>query len=282
MSNVEEKIKIVVISALREELAFLLAKKEEFDWQDTVTLEGKYSYRLGTLKNEEGKSCRIAAIPQPLDEMGLIDAAILSTIAISILKPEYIVLIGICGGIEGSVNIGDIIVPRQAFHYQSGKLQGTGNLKKGLIPGEANGTAINNILNFFEQYSPDEIVKNAIDLKGVKIGNEMKLLKIPPECSIKIHCLDIASADLVNDHFDSIKAIETQYNRKAIAFDMESLAVLKAAAELGTKAVIIKSVSDIPTEESRRETQENYRDFAKFAATEAFYQFATKTDFFLT
>ena len=51
-------------------------------------------------------------------------------------------------------------------------------------------------------------------------------------------------------------------------------------AELDTKAIIIKSVSDIPTEESRRETQENYRDFAKFAATEAFYQFATQTEFF--
>ena len=61
---------------------------------------------------------------------------------------------------------------------------------------------------------------------------------------------------------------------------MESLAVLKAAKELDTKAVVIKSVSDIPTEESRRETQENYRDFAKFAATEAFYKFATESKFF--
>ena len=168
MSNNEKQIKIVVISALREELAYLLAKKEEFNWQNPKPLIGKYSYRLGTLKNKEGKTCQIAAVPQPLDEMGLIDAAILSSIAISKLKPEYIVLIGICGGIEGSVNIGDIIIPRQAFHYQSGKLQGTGKLKKGLIDEKADGTTINNIINFFEEYSPDEIVKKAIDLRVVK------------------------------------------------------------------------------------------------------------------
>jgi nucleoside phosphorylase len=269
-NNIEQKIKIVVISALREELNYLLAKKEELNWQEPVTLQGKYSYHLGTLKNKEGQTCQIAAIPQPLDEMGLIDAAILSTIAISKLKPEYIILIGICGGIEGSVNIGDIVIPRQAFHYQSGKLQGTGELKKGIIDEKSDGRTISKMLDFFDLAKLNEILKSAIDMN----------IKLPSLSSISVHSLNIASADLVNDHPDSIRAIEKSHDRKAIAFDMESLAVLKAAAELDTKAVIIKSVSDIPTKESSRETQENYRDFAKFAATEAFYKFATESKFF--
>ncbi len=274
-----EKIKVVVISALREELAFLLAMKEEFNWQDSVPLAGKYRYRLGTLRNQEGNTCKIAALSQPVDEMGLIDAAILSTIAISKLEPEYIVLIGICGGIEGSVNIGDIIIPRQAFHYQSGKLQGNGNLKKGLINARPDPVGVTNIIDFWQKHGPNQIIKKAIDNEYIKTESGWKNLTTRPS-SIALHYLNIASADLVNDHPDSIQTIEQEHDRKAIAFDMESLAVLKAAAELGTKAIIIKSVSDIPTEESRRETQENYRDFAKFAATEAFYQFATKTEFF--
>ncbi len=280
MSGTEEQIKIVVISALREELAYLLAK-EELNWQSPRRLTGKYSYRLGTLKNQKGQTCQIAAVPQSLNEMGLIDAAILSTIAISLLKPEYIVLIGICGGIKGEVNIGDIIIPRQAFHYQNGKLQGSGEIKKGLINEQADGIVIDNIVNFFEQeYNPNKIIQDAIEKQGVRIGHQMKILNIPPPTSLKVHFLNMASADLVNDHPTSIENIRNQWDRKAIAFDMESVAVLKAAKELGTKAFIIKSVSDIPTDTIRREEQEKYREFVKFVATEAFYNFATKTDFF--
>lgn len=273
MSNDDKQIKIVVISALTEELDYLLAKNQEFNWQEPVTLLGKYLYYLGTLKNKEGKTYQIAAVPQPLDEMGLIDAAILSSIAISKLKPEYIVLIGICGGIKGSVNIGDIIIPRLAFHYQSGKLKKTGELKKSQIFEKPDEKLISKMINFLGRNNKlSEIAKNSIDIN----------LTPPDISSFKVHGLDMASADLVNDYQDSIESIESDYNRKAIAFDMESLAVLRAAKELGAKAVVIKSVSDIPTEDSPRETQEKFRNFAKFAATEAFYKFATETDFFLT
>jgi len=270
MSNIEEQIKIVVITALREELDYLL-KKRNLNWQNAPeALPGDYFYSVGTLKNEDGQNINIAAVGQPLNEMGLIDASILATVAILKLKPDYLLMIGICGGIEGKVQIGDIVIPRQAFHYQHGKLKGDGQFQPELVTEKADQTIVKKIVNFFDEDKLNEITGEAVKQR----------LQLPSNPYIKFHYLDIASADLVNDHPDRIQSIQTQ-DRKVVAIDMESLAVLKAAKLLDTKAAIIKAVSDIPRKDAPRNTQEDYREFAKFAATEAFYKFATETSFFL-
>ncbi|MGK7874424.1 MAG: hypothetical protein AB4426_14290 [Xenococcaceae cyanobacterium] len=233
MSDIERTAQIVVISALREELDYLL--KKDLHWRGPEGLPGSYSYYLGTLENKEGKRLQIAAIPQPLDEMGLIDAAILATVAIFELKPEYLVMIGICGGIEGEVSIGDVIVARQAFHYQHGKLKGDGEFQPELVTEKANRSIVTKIVEFLKEEN----------LTQIRIEAVKESLEIPRKPRIKCHYLDIASADLVNDHPEQIKSIQ-KFDRKVVAIDMESLAVLKAANLLDTKAAIIKSVSDIP------------------------------------
>ncbi len=269
MSSTEGEIKIVVISALREELDYLL-QKEDLNWKSaSEDLPGDYSYSLATLTNQEGKSVQIAAVGQPLAEMGLIDAAILATVAIFKLKPEYLVMIGICGGIEGEVNIGDIVVARRAFHYQHGKLKGDGEFQPELVTEEADRKIVTKIVDFL----------NEKNLNQIRVEAVIKKLQLPTNPDIKCHYLDIASADLVNDHPQQIQDIKGR-DRKVVAIDMESLAVLKAAKLLNTKAAIIKSVSDVPREDYPRDTQANYREFAKLAATEAFYKFAKETDFF--
>ena len=272
MSDYETKVKVAVITALREELTYLL-EKQDLSWNQQPNLPGGYPYHLGTLE-KKGKKVQIAALSQPLDDMGLIDAAMLAALTLFALKPEYLVMIGICGGVDGRVNFGDIIVPRQSFHYEHGKRRGDGTFSPSLVVKDADRETASAIVNFLEDRNQNTLTK-------IKMEAVSKNLIVPSNI-INCHYEDIASADVVLDYSKRIDDVRNAINRKVIAFEMESLAVLKAADlfKRETKAVIIKSVSDIPTATSSRDTQRKYRDFAKFAATEAFYKFATETDFF--
>lgn len=263
------EIKVVVISALQEELSFLL-NKSDFGWEKPKMLRGDFPCYVGTLRKED-KAIRIAAVTQPLDEMGLSDAAILATTAIFELKPSYLVLIGICGGrIAEHIKIGDIVVPGKAFHYQYGKYKG-GEIKKDLMNVDADRSTVSSIRTFLDNSQCSKISNSAND-----IG-----LVMPNRTNLKAHYNSIGSADLVVDEPAKIEDARTQ-DRKIVAVDMESYAVLKTASLLDVKGIVIKSISDIPIEGEDRTAQEIYRSYARFTATEAVYRFAKETDFFLS
>lgn len=262
------EIKVAVISALQEELSFLL-NKPDFGWERSKMLKGGFPCHIGTLSKGD-KAIRVAAVTQPLDEMGLSDAAILAATAIFELEPSYLVLIGICGGrIAEHIKIGDIVVPKNAFHYQYGKYKG-GEIKKDLMNVDADRLTVSSVRTF-------------LDNQCYKISDSARKsgLTMPTRTDLKVHYNSIGSADLVVDEPSKIENARTQ-DRKIVAVDMESYAVLKTASLLDVKGIIIKSISDIPVEDEDRASQEIYRSYARFTATEAFYKFVKETDFFLS
>lgn len=75
-------------------------------------------FQILDIKGEK-RSIRIALATQR--EMGMVSAAIISTIALMTYRPKVIVMGGICAGVEGKVNIGDIIVANPTFNHEAGK-----------------------------------------------------------------------------------------------------------------------------------------------------------------
>ncbi len=56
------------------------------------------------------------------NDMGMVPAAILATKTVRAWRPKLVAMVGICAGVRGRVNLGDIIIGKQVFDYGSGKL----------------------------------------------------------------------------------------------------------------------------------------------------------------
>lgn len=54
-------------------------------------------------------------------DKGLSSAAIAATKGIQAFRPRYVVMVGICAGVKGRVNIGDIVVADPSWDWGSGK-----------------------------------------------------------------------------------------------------------------------------------------------------------------
>lgn len=66
-----------------------------------------------------GKQLSVAAVSCP--RMGMVAAALTTSRAIKALRPKLIVMTGICAGIQGKANLGDVIFVDPAWDWQSGK-----------------------------------------------------------------------------------------------------------------------------------------------------------------
>lgn len=90
--------------------------------------DGVTGVELGDYSSIAGLDCRAAMLGRfrgtliALSEPGLVSAAIATIKATSIFKPRVVAMSGICGGMIGESNLGDIITPDVAWNYQTGKI----------------------------------------------------------------------------------------------------------------------------------------------------------------
>lgn len=67
----------------------------------------------------DGRKFSVCATSAP--RMGMVSTALRSAAIISLLRPHLMVMCGICAGVKGKVNIGDVILADPAWDFQSGK-----------------------------------------------------------------------------------------------------------------------------------------------------------------
>lgn len=61
-----------------------------------------------------------------LPQMGLVNSAIVAATCIDRYKPKLVAMSGICGGFEGRTELGQLLVSKMAYEYQSGKWSSDG------------------------------------------------------------------------------------------------------------------------------------------------------------
>nr|SPS06549.1 conserved protein of unknown function [Candidatus Nitrotoga fabula] len=108
---------IFIITALMEP-EFSALEAFDLDWTPLEPLDGSQLVRFGRVQIKE-KEYRVAAGFS--SRMGPVAAAILTVKAILNLRPRLIIMSGICAGIPGKVNIGDVVAPDISWDWQSGK-----------------------------------------------------------------------------------------------------------------------------------------------------------------
>ncbi len=243
MSSIKKYV--VVISALREELGYLLSDAS-INWKDAQENDSGVWYYEGLLKNTD-----ITIIAASALEMGLTTTAIVATKLITKFNPILIIMIGICAGRTGrQVRIGDIVIPYKIIHYQFGTFERNKINQKPLTE-ETNQELYSLALSLANTDILDDIDTNFVGDK-------------PTEGNLKCLCYPMASADWVVK--DTTKLDETRFqDQDVIALDMESYAVVRAANTLKVPygAMIIKSVSDYADSEK----SDRFRAYAKFTSS---------------
>lgn len=118
--NLQRELRLLVSASLFDFVIICALEKERQAYRKT-------SATCGDVRTIRGLDClelsfngmRGVVVKQP--RMGMIDAAVTATRAIDEFKPRFLGMSGICAGIPGEMEIGDIAIVENCFDYQVGK-----------------------------------------------------------------------------------------------------------------------------------------------------------------
>ncbi len=207
-----EVIRAVVLTAVDVEHEQV---KRAFDIQGSPeTRLGVNWYRANLSVDQENVSVVVAQAGQ----MGMPSAAVLSAKAIRLWSPQMIFMAGICAGVKGEVNIGDIVVPEFCWDYGSGKLTGEGILKPDPRPVELR-EPMRALLRSASDSAPLDMWLKA--WPGAK-----------PDTIPKLHVKPAASGAAVIADLRTVSVVQQQ-SRKVVGIDMENYGFYFSVANSG-------------------------------------------------
>ena len=217
--------KIGLIFALKEELDEVIKYMKvinEFKIFDLTFYECTY----------EKKECILVECG-----IGKVNAARCSQILIDNLKIDYIINVGVAGGIDKDINICDVVIGDRLVQHDFDFTPF--NYKKGFIP------------NVGDYFSCDDYLIN--EAKKIK-------LKVPT------HIGTIASGDIFITDEKMSKKINKKFN--ALCVEMEGAAIAQTCYLSHIPFLVIRSISDSPNknEENNITYEENKEKSSKTAA----------------
>lgn len=221
------------------DILLLTGLHEELQWIQKVTgFEFERRNRQGTsylfanvIRGD--RNVRIVTLRQL--EKGLTTAAITATKALCIWKPSVVVMTGICAGVRGTVNLGDLIVATQCFEHSSGQL------KDGQLIPLQNRVAIQPwLLDFLMSLTDSSTMLRKIQSDYTQ--------PLPDKFTTNIHYGAMACGPQVvkdQSYIDQLKGRE----HSLVGLDMESYGVALAASMCSTHSqtivpLIVKGVCD--------------------------------------
>jgi len=254
----DKQFNFAVFCALGEELDPFLKKfisNENIIFEKDVIENIHFSKSV--LVTKSNKKLRFIAVQQ--EEMGNTDAAIIISKILSEFCISYVFMIGVCGGRDGKVKIGDIVIPHEIVAYQHGKITESGfNVNVGFVKSQGN------IKSAVENYSNN--ILNDIWLKYMTDLNKNTGSSLPVQRPV-INFNEMASGAMVIDKDKELDSISVQVGKpKLCAIDMESYAVYRACEILNVKASVIKSVMDLSSNKS-----DEYKAYAAYLSANYLY-----------
>jgi nucleoside phosphorylase len=183
------RVDILIITALSEELQTLKKSRVfEQEFQDPNT---SLTYYFQNIKNSNGDYVYSVAIIC-LFEMGNLVSGIEATKAIQELKPAYVFMYGLAGGIRERVNLGDVIIASKFFYYEQSKVKPDElEIRPQSIPADA--VLKSRLANFAPQASKKYSVKLGPFAIGEKIIADTTMVKTLLEKEPKLVGLEMES-----------------------------------------------------------------------------------------
>jgi len=180
------------------------------------------------------KSARAVCVCLP--QMGLVAAGVTVAKAITLFRPNLVVMTGICAGRKGDCELGDVIGANLTWDYGSGKFSEV-NGSVAFEPAPFQAAASARVVGVLTELSNDSQIMEKLyrDSPGYR-----------PEKLPKFHVGPLASGAAVQNHKEFFSGVASQ-QRKILGVDMEAFAVAWAcheALEPQPNWLIIKAVVD--------------------------------------
>lgn len=252
---------LCVIAALQDpELKALLQLR--WDWRD-LSIDGDATlYHEGQYDGNQGER-RVIAAHAP--QIGMVATAILATKMIHCFAPRYLVMVGICAGVRGVCNLGDIICPDPCWDWGSGKL--------------IDRAGASSFLQAPSQLRLDSFIraKLAAMCGDQELWDRVKrewTVGTAPSNGLKMHIGPFASGATVLADMSTASNVKEQH-RQLAGIDMEAYSIFAAATDSVLplpKVFVLKSVVDFADPKK----SDNYRDYASFTSAKALEEFAKR------
>jgi len=227
------KVDVAVVTALGSELDAVL--QLDYGWTDFRVAEDPTLYHFGRIQLENGESRSIVAASAL--RKGMAASAAIATKLVLNFEPSILAMTGICAGVKGKANLGDVVVGSPTWDWGSGKHAEAddGSNVFRLSPKQADlGVGIENMC--------DEISRCATFTGRVRDGWRGDL----PPGKFGCHIGPMASGASVIAN-ESVAVEIANQNRDLIAIEMEAFAVMVAteySTIRPTIGIAIKSVCD--------------------------------------
>ena len=205
-------------------------------------LENKKNYKINGLDIYKGKIAKNDVVVASVG-VGKIKSALGVQFLIDEYKPDYVINIGISGALSKNLNQKDLIIALGAMQYDY-DISAFGYLK-GYVSGEKN----KNIPSIY--YCNNELGK----IIENKIKEKYKYVNISKGI--------IATGDKFVASLNEKNKINSQFS--AIACDMESAAVIKAADFNNIPCVVLRVICDSLSDDAKK-YETNEKDIAQFSA----------------
>jgi adenosylhomocysteine nucleosidase len=244
LSSIQAKGKIALMYAFDQEGALLRSK---LDLKDSVFVKGRVFW-IGKL---EGKDVIIIN-----SGVGMTNAAMTTQLLIDRYNPEEIIFTGICGGIDSSNHIGDIVIPDSWVTHDYGYYGKDGFVPDSIyviLPGQTKEAGV----LFFE-------VDKAVLEKGKLAGQNLKLKPVGERIpQVKIGGKGVSGNSFI-DQKEKRDYLKDKFDAQIV--DMESAAVVQVADVNGVPVLVVRSCSDLAGGSGSATASDELRGFFKVAA----------------
>jgi len=254
-------VDLAVFAALDEELDSVLAL--DANWRQVPVAHDHAQYFRGEFKKENST---LTVVAGTAPKMGMPSAAVAASKLISTFRPRIIAVVGICAGVRGKVDLGDILIADPCFDWGGGKWV---NEKE------------NNELCFQPaayQWRLDENLRSGVRavaaVPGLLDGIRRMYEFNKPPASPKVVVEAMASGASVLQANQLMTDVRDQH-KNLVGIEMESYAVFTAAeyaAEPRPLCISMKSVCDFG-DETKSDSSHHY---AAHTSARFLFEFATR------
>ncbi|QKG68475.1 hypothetical protein HP062_24250 [Pseudomonas sp. B14-6] len=228
-------------------------------WGEPELLDQCTSIRRGSFTSGRKTYSVVAAHSL---RMGMVAATILATKLIALCKPRFLVMPGICAGVPGKTNYGDVLLANPSWDYQCGK-------------------RLSNEEGSQFYIAPHQLhVSEAVESRILQISRTPGLLTQiksnwrgeKPDAELRLHSGPVGCGSAVLADYSIVEDIIENQQRTLLGIEMEIYGVYSAANSAPEPRPIAFSVKSV-CDHADNQKNDTYQKYAAYTSAQVIKEF---------